>query len=115
MRRVQILLALLVLALALVASACGSSNESSGTETTAAAGTQSTSADPCAKDQLELVNEGTLTIGTDNPAYPPWFGGTPAVWTVCLLFFQSLLFAGYAECITALQQGRVDAEGGGED
>jgi hypothetical protein len=26
----------------------------------------------------------------------PWFGGTPAVWTTCLLFFQSLLFAGYA-------------------
>jgi hypothetical protein len=26
----------------------------------------------------------------------PWFGGTPAVWTTCMLFFQSLLFAGYA-------------------
>lgn len=26
----------------------------------------------------------------------PWFGGTPAVWTVCLLFFQALLFLGYA-------------------
>lgn len=25
----------------------------------------------------------------------PWFGGTPAVWTTCLLFFQTLLFAGY--------------------
>lgn len=25
----------------------------------------------------------------------PWFGGTAAVWTVCLLFFQSLLLAGY--------------------
>ncbi len=25
----------------------------------------------------------------------PWFGGSPSVWTVCLLFFQSLLFAGY--------------------
>ena len=25
----------------------------------------------------------------------PWFGGTPQVWTICLLFFQSLLFAGY--------------------
>jgi polar amino acid transport system substrate-binding protein len=29
----------------------------------------------CAKDTLNLVNEGSLTIGTDNPAYPPWFGG----------------------------------------
>src|SRR5262245_57485576 len=26
----------------------------------------------------------------------PWFGGSPAVWTTCMLFFQSLLFAGYA-------------------
>src|SRR4051794_12997010 len=26
----------------------------------------------------------------------PWFGGTPAVWTTCLLFFQMLLFGGYA-------------------
>jgi hypothetical protein len=26
----------------------------------------------------------------------PWFGGGPAVWTTCLLFFQSALFAGYA-------------------
>jgi hypothetical protein len=26
----------------------------------------------------------------------PWFGGGPAVWTVCLLFFQACLLAGYA-------------------
>ena len=26
----------------------------------------------------------------------PWFGGGPAVWTTCLLFFQVLLVAGYA-------------------
>ncbi len=26
----------------------------------------------------------------------PWFGGTPTVWTTCLLFFQVLLLAGYA-------------------
>jgi spermidine synthase len=26
----------------------------------------------------------------------PWFGGTSAVWTTCLVFFQSLLLAGYA-------------------
>jgi len=25
----------------------------------------------------------------------PWFGGVPAVWTTCMLFFQVLLFAGY--------------------
>ncbi len=26
----------------------------------------------------------------------PWFGGTPAVWTTCMLFFQAALLAGYA-------------------
>ena len=26
----------------------------------------------------------------------PWFGGTPAVWITCMLFFQLLLVAGYA-------------------
>jgi precorrin-6B methylase 2 len=26
----------------------------------------------------------------------PWFGGSPEVWTTCLLFFQVLLLAGYA-------------------
>src|ERR1700722_2228959 len=26
----------------------------------------------------------------------PWFGGSAAVWTVCLLFFQVMLLAGYA-------------------
>lgn len=26
----------------------------------------------------------------------PWFGGSPAVWTTCMLFFQVLLLAGYA-------------------
>jgi len=31
----------------------------------------------CAKGQLGLLDPGgaTLTIGADNPAYPPWFGG----------------------------------------
>lgn len=26
----------------------------------------------------------------------PWFGGVPAVWSTCLVFFQTLLLAGYA-------------------
>ena len=29
----------------------------------------------CAVDSLNLVSDGTLTIGADNPAFPPWFGG----------------------------------------
>src|SRR3954463_8707011 len=47
-----------------------------------------------------------------SKAILPWFGGTPAVWTVCLLFFQSLLFAGdaYAHFTSAwLRPGRQAA------
>jgi polar amino acid transport system substrate-binding protein len=29
----------------------------------------------CAKQNLQLVQDGELTIGADNPAFPPWFGG----------------------------------------
>jgi len=45
----------------------------------------------------------------------PWFGGTPAVWTVCLLFFQVGLFFGYAyamlttQCLSAGWQAAVHA------
>src|SRR6185437_5292687 len=31
-----------------------------------------------------------------SKAILPWFGGTAAVWTTCMLFFQSVLFCGYA-------------------
>jgi polar amino acid transport system substrate-binding protein len=56
--------------LGILAAGCGgSSNESSASGTT-------TAAVSCAKADLNLVNAGQLTIGTDNPAYPPWFGGS---------------------------------------
>ena len=29
----------------------------------------------CAKDTLGLLDSAALTVGADNPAYPPWFGG----------------------------------------
>ncbi len=38
----------------------------------------SPSADACAKDALTLKSAGKLTIGTDNPAYPPYFASNPA-------------------------------------
>ena len=28
---------------------------------------------PCATDQLVTVDDGSLTIGADNPSFPPWF------------------------------------------
>ena len=34
-----------------------------------------TTADQCATDQLPLLKAGTLTIGTDSPAFSPWFKG----------------------------------------
>ena len=39
----------------------------------------------------------------------PWFGGGPAVWTTCMLFFQTALLAGYAYAHlvkTRLTEGR---------
>jgi polar amino acid transport system substrate-binding protein len=29
----------------------------------------------CAKGSLDLVDDGRLTLATDNPAFPPWWGG----------------------------------------
>ena len=45
-----------------------------------ATGARGTSAAPgaipgCAVASLNLVEDGVLTIGTDNPAFGPWFGG----------------------------------------
>lgn len=34
---------------------------------------ESPTSDACAPENLTLVNPGTLTIGTDSPAYPPYF------------------------------------------
>jgi polar amino acid transport system substrate-binding protein len=31
----------------------------------------------CAKASLATVSDGKMTVGTDNPAYPPWFSGDP--------------------------------------
>jgi polar amino acid transport system substrate-binding protein len=59
---------LLIVALAATAASCG------GTKKKASAGASSQS---CAKGDLNLVTAGKLTVGTDNPAFPPWFGGTP--------------------------------------
>ena len=41
----------------------------------------------------------------------PWFGGSAAVWTTCMLFFQALLLGGYAYAhwLTRLSNKRVEA------
>jgi polar amino acid transport system substrate-binding protein len=67
----RIAFAALALLLVALAAACGSTKESSS------GGAGSTQASSCAKGDLNLVKSGTLTVGTDNPAFPPWFGGAP--------------------------------------
>jgi polar amino acid transport system substrate-binding protein len=60
----------LLVAGALVVGACGEG----GDDTDAAGGTDGgDGADGCATEDLTLVEEGTLTVGTDSPAFPPWF------------------------------------------
>jgi polar amino acid transport system substrate-binding protein len=62
MRTALLVLALPMLALALAAAATGEPSSS-------------TAIPGCAKGSLNLLNEGKLTLGTDNPAFPPWWGG----------------------------------------
>jgi len=64
MRRILIAL-VLVSALAVAAGASGKSSP----------GAAAARAASCAKADLKLVTGAALTIGTDNPAFPPWFGG----------------------------------------
>ena len=53
---------------AVLVGACGDDSETSANTT--ASGEQTAS---CTPDSLKTVEPGTLTIGTDKPAYPPYF------------------------------------------
>jgi len=71
MPRLVLLLAAAVLAV--VAAGCGGSSDSSSSSSTSS----TTAAKTCTMDDPHLVHAGQLTVGTGNPAYPPWFeGGT---------------------------------------
>ncbi|MEY4169977.1 MAG: hypothetical protein RLZ94_1050 [Actinomycetota bacterium] len=50
-----------------------SSSAAPAPESSSAAPTPTETPDECAKENLTLVNGGQLTIGTDSPAYPPYF------------------------------------------
>jgi polar amino acid transport system substrate-binding protein len=61
-----------------VTAACGGDDDDAAAPEPAATGETDTGAvteeaDPCARDQLVTVVDGSLTIATDNPAFPPWF------------------------------------------
>src|SRR5262245_53590426 len=42
----------------------------------------------------------------------PWFGATPAVWTTCMLFFQTLLLGGYAYAHASIGRLKPRTQGG---
>jgi polar amino acid transport system substrate-binding protein len=86
MRRALPLSALLLASLVVGACTSGASSTPSSaapsapapSASAAASVTPSASADACAKDSLTLKTAGKLTVGTDNPAYPPYFASNPA-------------------------------------
>jgi polar amino acid transport system substrate-binding protein len=61
---------LLIVLLALVAGCGDDDDEESGDDSAA---TAEVSAEDCQADNLETLNAGTLTVGTDKPAFPPYF------------------------------------------
>jgi polar amino acid transport system substrate-binding protein len=67
-------LSLLLAFFALVGLAAGCGDSDDSTSSTADATTASSvSLDDCQADSLDTLTSGTLTIGTDKPAYPPYF------------------------------------------
>jgi polar amino acid transport system substrate-binding protein len=68
-RILKFLLLACMLGAAFVIAACGSSDSSDSTSGDATVA----SLDDCTPDSLDTVTAGTLTIGTDKPAYPPYF------------------------------------------
>jgi polar amino acid transport system substrate-binding protein len=65
MRKAFLAVPALVAVLVVAAGASGATSQSSAT----------TAIPGCAKGSLDLVDDGVLTFGADNPAFPPWFGG----------------------------------------
>ena len=66
--------ALLVTGILMFTAACGDSEDSnSGDAGSSGDTTAPEESQDCSVDALDLVNEGVLTVGTDSPAFPPWF------------------------------------------
>lgn len=80
MKRTIALLAVLGMVMTACASEGGDSTTTTvndvGASSTSAPGPEATTTEPgpaCAMEDLNLVTEGQLTIGTDDPSFPPWF------------------------------------------
>jgi polar amino acid transport system substrate-binding protein len=72
----KLLTLLVFVVVAIGVSACGSS---SSTDSTAPAGSAPAASEPnpCTASSLQTLESGKLTIGTDNPAFFPYFSGGP--------------------------------------
>jgi polar amino acid transport system substrate-binding protein len=57
---------------ALILGACGS-DDSSSSATTSSTTASAAAGNECQKANLSLISAGQLTMGTDKPAYPPYF------------------------------------------
>jgi polar amino acid transport system substrate-binding protein len=76
MKPLRPLLAAVLIPAALFLAACGDSdddNTSASTQAAAATSTSGAADASCDKANLSLVDGGRLTVGTDKPAYPPYF------------------------------------------
>ncbi|MBB3045438.1 ABC transporter substrate-binding protein [Nocardioides soli] len=62
-----------VIPLVLAAAACAPESDGDSSSAADPSDTSSPSAQACAIDSLPLKTAGQLTIGTDSPAYDPWF------------------------------------------
>lgn len=68
-RLLKSLLLLCLAGAAVFVAACGSSDDTSSDSTSAS----TVSLADCTPDTMDTLKSGTLTIGTDKPAYPPYF------------------------------------------
>jgi polar amino acid transport system substrate-binding protein len=66
MRLMRTILTVFAVVAALCSGACAPADESAPSSSSAAAA-------DCTKDSLKTLTPGTLTFGTDQPAYQPWF------------------------------------------
>jgi polar amino acid transport system substrate-binding protein len=62
-----LLAALLLVAAPVVAAGCGGDSDDSGDSAASA------NLEDCTPDQIETLEQGTLTVATDDPAFPPYF------------------------------------------
>lgn len=74
---------LCLMAVALVSAACSKKADTGGSGTTSTSPSVAQTAQECAQNAT-LLTAGTLTVGTSEPAYPPFFqgGSNDAAWTL---------------------------------